>query len=45
MYEFYLVNTNTGAQKTIFGYDINNAFQRANLEGEGWEVIYTDYVD
>ena len=45
MYEFYLINTNTGAQKTVFGYNVDDAFRRAGLEEENWEVIYTDYVD
>lgn len=45
MYEFFLINVNTGVRKTIFGYDINDAFRRAGLDAEGWATVYEEYVD
>ena len=45
MYEFGLIKLATGEQDIVFGYNINNAFKRANLNPEEYAVTYTVYVD
>ena len=45
MYEFGLTKLATGEEEIIFGYDISNAFKRANLNPAEYVVNYREYVD
>ena len=45
MYAFYISNLATGKERTIFGYDLKNAYKRAGLNGSEWEMYDMDYVD
>jgi hypothetical protein len=45
MYAFYISNLATGKERTIFGYDLNNAYNRAGLNGSEWVMHDREYVD
>ena len=45
MYEFRIFNEETKVEKTIFGYNLSNAFKRAGLDGSQWDVTDMEYVD
>ena len=50
MYEYEVVNRKTGETKSIYGYDVSDAFNRvAHLEEfttpNDWIVTNTTYID
>ena len=45
MYEYYVESIYTGEERIIFGYNVNDAFRRANLAPIEWGVVYAVYVD
>lgn len=45
MYEYYIESIYTGEERIIYGYDVKDAFRRANLAPIEWGVVYVEYVD
>lgn len=45
MYEYYVESIYTGEKRIVFGYNVQDAFRRANLAPIEWGVVYVEYVD
>ncbi len=45
MYEFRITNLATGKQSFIFGYDLDSAYRRAELNPAEWVVWSREYID
>ena len=46
MKAFYLVNIHTQERKTIYGRNVDRAFEKhPELDAEIWEVVLVDYID
>ncbi len=45
MFEYGIKNVNTNEEDIIFGYNPDDAFERANLNPREWFIWYTEFVD
>jgi hypothetical protein len=45
MYEYCIESIYTGEERIVYGYDVKDAFRRANLAPIEWGVVYVEYVD
>lgn len=45
MYEFRIAKLSTGEETFIFGYDMHQAFKRAQLNPAEWVVYNREYID
>ena len=45
MYEFIIENRQTLEIDVIFGRNVKNAFERANLLPFEWSILSADYID
>jgi hypothetical protein len=45
MYEYYIESIYTGEERVVYGYNVKDAFRRANLAPIEWGIIYAGYVD
>ena len=45
MYEYTIENRQTLEMDIIFGYNVKDAFKRANLLPFEWNVLGAEYVD
>ena len=45
MWEIDIRNTETDEIRLIYGYNLEDAFQRYNLKSEEWIVVNEVYVD
>ena len=45
MYEYGIYNTKTNERKILFGYTLEKACKRANVNLEDYVVEYAEYMD
>ena len=45
MYEYTIENRQTLELDIIFGYNVKDAFKRANLLPFEWDVLCAEYID
>jgi hypothetical protein len=45
MYEYRIAKLSNGEETFIFGYNIENAYKRANLNPAEWVVYSREYID
>ena len=45
MYEFGIHHKHCGMTTVVYGYDVYDAFRRAEKDPTVWEVDYMEYVD
>ena len=45
MYEYRIAKLSNGEENIIFGYDLGNAYKRANLNPAEWVVWSREYID
>lgn len=46
MYEYEIYNERTNESDFIYGYSVDNAFDRhPNLDRNEWKVIFSEYID
>lgn len=45
MYEYWLINIETGVEKYAYGYTYSDACRRANINPDEWYISVCEYVD
>ena len=45
MLEYGIFNLHTDEEKVIYGYNFENACNRAGLNPDDWDIIYREYID
>lgn len=45
MYEYEIVNIDTGKESIIFGYTLEDALRRYKMEGQVVKILHKAYID
>ena len=46
MFEYTIYNKKTNEQEVIFGYTVDDAFERCPIfDPKDWEVVFCEYAD